>query len=242
MKTNIRHILLATGALILQSCSAPKEVAPTFTADPAAFDYAVSEAVDMQIYTKECSKLGGDTDTKAKEAAAAWYQRNWPQVQAADKGYSQSLASHTISYNNENIALPAVKLYADKEKNILMRVDQTRHSRSSVQDFCARKMTSYKDGSLDLSRNKNADLYLKSLATSPAAEPYKIPSLAGNLVTNSNPGRSQFNLEKTMNASNCVNGEIMTLRNDWPYEVYGAFCEGGKTIFVSCEWGECKAQ
>ena len=235
-------LLLTASVLLLQGCASQKEVAPQFTADPAAFDYAVSEAVIMQLNTSECGKLGGDMSTKANDAASAWYQRNWPQVQVADQNYTQKLASKTIVYNNEKIALPAIKLYSTAEKNIRIQLDQTRHSRSSIMDFCNRKLTGYKDGTLDLSRNQNADLYLKSLATSPATTPYKIPLLAGSLVTNSNPGRSQFNLEKTMGESGCVNGEILTLRNDWPYEVYGAFCAGDKTVFISCEWGECKAQ
>jgi hypothetical protein len=160
----------------------------------------------------------------------------------ADANYSQKLAAQTIVYNNEKIALAAIKKYATLEKNIQLRLDQTRHSRSSILDICARKLASYKDGTMDLSRNANADLYLKSLATGSAVAPHKIPSLAGTLVTNSNPGRSQFNLEKTLQASGCVNGEILTLRNDWPYEVYGAFCADEKSIFVSCEWGECQVQ
>lgn len=233
---------LFISALLLQGCSAPKEITPAFTADPAAFEYGVSEAMEMQIYISECGKLGGDTRTQADAAAKSWYERNWPQTQAADIGYSQKLAEHTIVYNEEKIALPALKKYATLEKSVQLRLDQTRHSRSSVVDICTRKINSYKDGSMDLSRNQNADLYLKSLATSPAIAPYKVPSLTGNLVTNNDPGRSQYNLEKTMSASGCVSSEILTLRNDWPYEVYGAFCADGKTIFVRCEWGECQLQ
>jgi len=230
-----------TALLLLQGCGGPKELAPQFTADPAAFDYGVSQTAEMQLYTQECGKLGGTLSTSANEARTAWYQRNWPQAHAADVGYSQKLASQTLNYNNETVALPAIKLYAGIEKEILLKLDQTRHSLSSVTDTCNRKLAAYKDGSLDLSQNKNADLYLKSLASSAPAT-YKVPSLAGSLQPSSLPGRSQYTLEKTLTEWNCADGEVMTLRNDWPYEVYGAFCTSGKTVFITCEWGECKTQ
>jgi len=227
---------------LLQSCT-EKEVVPQFTADPAAFDYAVSETAEMQLYVQECSKLGADLQKMASEAQTAWYQRNWPEAQVADASYSQKLAAQTLTYNNERVALPAIKLYASLEKEIKLRLDQTRHSHSNVVDYCSRKLASYKEGTMDLSRNKNADLYLKSLASNTASAPFKIPSLSGSLVVNNDPGRSQFNLEKTLNEQGCTDSEILTLRNDWPYEVYGAFCGGSdKTIFVTCEWGECKSQ
>jgi len=227
---------------LLQSCT-EKEVAPQVTADPAAFEYAVSETAEMQLYAQECSKLGGDLQSMALEAQSAWNQRNWPQAQMADIKYSEKLAPQTLTYNNEKVALPAIRLYGALEKEVKLRLDQTRHSHSNVVDYCSRKLASYKEGAMDLSRNKNADLYLKSLATTSAGAPYKVPSLAGTLAANSNPGRSQFNLEKKLSEQNCGDSEILTLRNDWPYEVYGAFCSGSeKTIFVTCEWGECKTQ
>jgi len=237
--------IIFSGAFVtlafLQSCAEPK-VAPQFTADPAAFSYAISEAAEMQMYVSECSKLGSDIAQKAAAASSAWNQRNWPQVQAADLAYSQQLSAQVLTYNNEKIALPAIMLHASIEKDVKLRLDQTRHSENSVLDTCTRKMSSYADGSMDLSREKNFDLYLKSLATSSSDTPYKVPSLAGTLATDSKPGSSQYSLEKTLRDSQCINSEILTLRNESHYEVYGAFCADGKSVFVSCEWGECKIQ
>ena len=140
------------------------------------------------------------------------------------------------------ITVRAVKLYAELEKSAKTKLDQNRHSRASIVTLCTKRITGYRDGSLDIAQNKNADLYLRSLASASSSQPYKVPTLAGTLKPASLPGRSQYNLEKTLLERGCANAEILTLRNEWPYEVYGAFCDNKKSVFVSGEWGECESQ
>lgn len=229
------------GLMQLQSCStsAPETVAPTFTADPTAFEYAVKQAAEFQIYADECSGLSSQLAAQAQSALNSWNQRNWPQVYIADQNYSKNLESQTILYNGEKISLPAVSLYADIKKSVKMKLDQTRHSHSNIIATCNTKLTGYESGQYDLSTNRNADLYLKSLVTGDVPPAYKVPALTGTLNVLSVPGRSQFNLEKTLQDEGCASARILTLRNEWPHESYGAFCADGKTTFVACEWGEC---
>lgn len=234
-------IAFAGLAILMQSCSSSKKetAAPIFTPDPAAFEYALSKAADVQLYSAECSTLSAEMEGKAKAALESWNQRNWPQTHAADQQYTQKLKDQTIIYNNEKISLPAVNLYAEIQKTIKIKLDQTRHSRTNVIDTCTSRLAAIDAGQYDLSQNTNADLYLKSLVTEITPPAYKVPTLAGSLNVLSSPGRSQFNLEKTLRESGCESAKILTLRNEWPHESYGAFCPNGKTVFVGCEWGEC---
>lgn len=226
---------------LLQSCSTPEPeiIAPTFTADPSAFEYAVRQATEFQIYADECSGVSAQLATQAQSALESWNKRNWAQVHIADQNYSKNLEAQTILYNGEKIALSAVNLYADIKKSIKMKLDQTRHSHSNVIATCKSKLAAYEAGQYDISLNKNADLYLKSLVTGDTPAAYKVPALTGTLNVLSVPGRSQFNLEKALLDGGCANAKVLTLRNEWPHESYGAFCADGKTTFVACEWGEC---
>ncbi len=227
--------------LILTGCTSGNKKAAKFTADPAAFEFAIRQAAELQHYAQGCANIDAGLKTLASEATNAWNQRNWAQVDAADIQYSRQLAEHTTTYNGKKVALPAVKLLGSVEKIANLKLDQTRHSINNIVGYCQKKLIAYRDGAQDLSViNPNADLYLKSLATPGAASTaYKVPSLAADLKPSSAPGKSQFNLERELASWNCAGGEILTFLNEWPSEAYGAFCPSGKAIFVSCEWGQC---
>lgn len=242
LSIRLTGVVIAAGlAMLIQSCSSSKKevAAPLFTPDPAAFEYAIGKAMEVQLYAAECSMLSVEMAAKSQAALQSWNQRNWPQTYVADQQYTQKLKDQTIVYNNEKISLPAVNIYAEMQKTIKTKLDQTRHSRSNVVDTCTNRLTAIDTGQYDLSHNTNADLYLKSLATDNPPSAHKVPTLAGSLNVLSSPGRSQFNLEKTLRENGCESAKILTLRNEWPHESYGAFCANGKAVFVGCEWGEC---
>ena len=228
-------IALSTAALLLGGC-ASKDNAPKFTADPMAFETAMSQAIELEIYSTQCAVFSAETEALAKQAVTEWNKRNWPQVDAADKQYSNQLCDQTFDYNNERIALSAIKFRAEVEKDALRHLDSTRQAHSNIHDICDHRLADFRDGKLDISSNTN--LYLKSLASN-AGEPHRVPTLAGTLELSAKPGRSQYDIEKNLNEWNCQNAEILTLRNDWPHEGYGIFCDSKQTIFVTCEWGEC---
>jgi hypothetical protein len=235
-------LFVISSAMLSTGC-AHKEIAPAFTADPAAFEYAVGEAAKMQLYMEGCTAVDSGLTPQTEEAMTVWYQRNWPQVDVADTSYSQKLADQVITYQGAKIALPAIRLRTNIEKDIQLQLDQTRHTHTTILATCSRRIAGYKDGSFDLSvNNKNADLYLKSLVAPGAAPaaPHTAPLLANNLKVSGTPGRSEYTLEKTLLDLKCGQSEILSLRNEWPYETYGAFCPDGKTVFITCEWGECK--
>lgn len=241
MTTTTRPIatLAATAIIVLVSGCSSKPAAPVFTPDPTAFEYGIKQTAEMQLYVSGCAAVGQDIATLASEAEKSWYERNWAEAQAADEQYSKKFANDIIEYNNEKIALPVVKMYIELARDIARRLDTVHQSHANVAEVCRKRLADYRDGKYDLSQNQNAGLYLKSLASTPAA-PHKIPSLAGSIKTQLVPGRSAYDVERNMADLNCANGEMLTLRNEWPYEGYGIFCDGEKTIFISCEWGECK--
>jgi len=239
----VKHASLALGlaSVVLGSGCATKEEEPQFTADPGAFEFAVAEAITLQLYSSVCSEFGEDMEALAKSAADSWYDRNWAQTRAADESYSNSMSSSVVEYNGEEIALSAVRMREDVIEVVYRRLDQTRRTYSSVLQNCTSKLEQYRDGALDLAdKDMNADLYLRSLVTGGASSPYVVPRLAGSLRVSRDPGRSQYSIERAMQEWNCANGEILTIGNQWPNEAYGIYCEGGQTIFVSCSWGTCE--
>lgn len=231
---------LLLSSIFIMGC-ATKEEAPTFTADSAAFDFAVNEAVIMQLYTEKCAAFGDDMADLANEAKLAWNGRNWAQVHVADKMLRESMSENTVKHNGEIIALQTVKMKDEVEEKVARRLDQSRRTYSSVLRNCTIKLEGYRDG-LDLSeKDSNADLYLRSLVASTPAV-YSVPSLAGSLRILREPGRSQYNIERSLQKWDCANGEILTLVNEWPNEAYGVYCANKKTLFITCSWGDCESK
>ncbi len=238
-------ISLGTALLVqLHGCATTeKEEVPQFTADPMAFEYALGKAIELQILIEECTRLDAEFEPVARDAQQAWYSRNWPQVHVADTEYSAKLSSNVIEYNNQELSLVAVKYYNDTRKKVVRSLDASRRSYSNVIARCNTRLGHYSSGIEDIAaRNLNADMYLKSLVTEPVPEPYDVPKLSGTMEISYEPGRSQYNIERTMHESQCKDGQILTLRNEWPYEVYGVYCENRKTIFIACVWGNCEVQ
>lgn len=243
---NFRRILASLSAslvLLLTSCTAPPPPPPKqqLITDPSAIPFAINRALEFYTIVEFCSSLGESYKNTAETALKSWNTRNWVQVFAADATYTRQLKAHTIEYKGERIALQAVKLVANTKADTLKQLTRANRSTMAQQKNCEEKLASYNNGDMDISLHHVKSEYLKHLALQEERIPkmYQIPALAGSLKPLSKPGRSLYALEQEMARNNCTGGEILTLKNEWPSEAYGAFCKNNTSIFVNCEWGNC---
>lgn len=239
---SLQATLLGLSCLLFISGCAEKEVAPAFYPDPKAYEFALTNAIKVQQYTKHCARIDGALTTLASQAKKRWEQANWPQTQVSDKRYTQKLQGSTVVYNGQTIALPAVKLYLDIEKSVSGQLDRKRQSHSSLVSQCKFQLNNIFSGQLDISKDNNADLYLKSLVTN-TGPAYKVPSLAAGIDSYLPVGTSHYTASKIIRQSGCQFEETYTLKNERALEDYVVACaNNGKIIQVSCELGQCTAK
>ncbi len=233
--------LFIVGCLTLAGCATPPPPSTTYSDLRLAAINAIEETVEAQTLFKACSQVGGELQALSDQARTAWQTKNWPSVVAADSFYRNELREHTFRYQGEELAIEALKLLAESQTAANNRVKSIKRSRTNRTLNCNKRLNQYLSGDRDLDWSKQLSNGLSDFARNHPAPPSpgdRVPSLAGSLDPLNKPGRSLFKIERGLADDNCVQPLIFTFDNQWPNEMYGAFC-GNKQYLYQCQWGEC---
>ncbi len=233
--------LFIVGGLALSGCATPPPPSTSYSDLRLAAIHAIEEAVEAQTLFEACSQVGGELQQLSIKAKTAWQTQNWPNVVAADSFYRNELREHIFNYRDEELAIEALKLLAESQTTANNHVKSIKRSRTNRTLNCNKRLNQYLSGSKDLNWSSELSKGLSDFAVNHPAPPApggRVPSLAGSLDPLNKPGRSLFKIERGLADENCVQPLIFTFDNQWPNEMYGAFC-GSKQYIYQCHWGEC---
>ncbi len=237
----IAVIAISVG-VVLSGCATQKKRVATQKELEQTSREVIKSTIFFRTITNTCKTLGGETAQYADTVYDAWLARNWRWISAADSFYSDRLKARTIAYQNQEIALPALKLLADGKKKAETKIGLKRRTQSTRAKACKRNIAPYADPTADFIADPEKKLALETLLKRYGVadgKVHQIPSLAGSLQPLDAPGRTLYTVESSLHTQGCATPHLVTFKNDWPQEVYGAYCQNEKQFFIACEWGKC---
>jgi len=237
--------IVATG-LLLNGCG----TTPNITASKADLSVAANNIMRSHIELKSlrdaCAQAGGQAEVHADSVYQQWLLKNWPLVIGADGFNRAHLQDKTLSFDGQTLSLPALKFLAETTRTAEHKVAFIQRSRTNRNKTCRRKLELF-DAEHHYGLQPVEEYIqtsLNSYAASHTAPPKagaRVPTLAGNLSVNGLPGRSLYAIEGQAKDMPCAAPQIFTFKNQWPLEIYAAFCSQEQRL-ITCEWGNCSTQ
>ncbi|MAZ87867.1 MAG: hypothetical protein CL693_09490 [Cellvibrionaceae bacterium] len=226
-------------ALFIQGCATPPP--PPVTEDQLqtyTLDY-IHQAIHADKLSSICMNLSHQNTMSSENLYQQWLNSEWDIVIGADSYYRASLSDKTLSFDGQLLAMDALRLYADEIEKANAKYSYLARVKTSPERICLRKMEELLSHTPS---NPEIREKLRQQATrhvEPPAKGARIPSLAGNFTINAVSGRSHYKVEQSARDMACSSPKLITFKNQWPTEVYGAFCDTEHRL-ISCEWGNCK--
>lgn len=239
---NIILLPVIAVSLWLTGCTTPPPAPTSYSDLRMAALNALDQAVEANTLFSTCGQFGGELGTLSEKTKQQWLDNNWNSVIAADGFYRNELKNQVITYKGETISIEALKLLAEAERRAKFRVKSIKRSRTNRTKTCNKRLNAYLNGERDLNWDSLVSKGMEDFARNHPAPPTpgeRVPSLAGTLEPNNEPGRSLFKIERDLAAEKCTQPLLFTFDNQWPTEMYGAFC-GQRQYMYECQWGECK--
>jgi len=235
-----------TTGLLLSGCG----TTPEMTASKADLSLAANNIMRSHIELKSlrdaCAQAGGAAELHAESIYQQWLQKNWPLVIGADGFNRAQLQDKSLSFDGQTLSLDALKFLAETTRSADHKVAFIHRSRTNRNKTCRQKLTQF-DSAHGYGIDPPEDYLLTALGsyaashTAPPKVGARVPTLAGNLNIKSQPGRSLYSIERQAKDMPCAAPQIFTFKNQWPLEVYAAFCSREQRL-ITCEWGNCSTQ
>lgn len=200
-----------------------------------------AEALGLLNHSIAINTLCQHPDYKLTDATLErykqWESDNWQLLLGADSFFWSTQTRAIMRYNGMSFSHQAISLLREQRKMIEKEARQhlgslnTKACDYALELFAAAPMISF-----------NVNRELLSYADqhpNPVAKGSLIPTLANGFAEPSNPGRSQFSIEKIARKQTCLDANIYTLKNQWPDEAYAIFCKENQQV-ITCEWGNCR--
>lgn len=248
--TNNRFLNKLTGlglatALFLSGCTTPPpEQASREDLSQAAYS-VLSTTIAMRNLYEACNNVGGEVADTARSVYQQWLDNNWEMVVGADAFYRAELSDQVIAFDNQTLALPALKLLKEETAAANRKTSFIYRSRTNRAKTCDNKLQEFNaENNYNLPTDnvihKGFMEYAEHHSDRPAPGE-RVPTLAGNLSIDSDPGKSLYQIEQSVRDMPCPAPQVFTFKNQWPYEVYAAFCRAEQRLYT-CEWGSCSLQ
>ncbi len=233
--------LFCTTSVLLVSACAQQEQKSVSAADLKQESLKViAHVIDIQTLLETCRQIGPDAGDSASQAYNAWQQQFWPVVVGADRAYYDLLSASSFEFQERTISLEALNYFSSSHEKAQSRHKYLQFSRGDRGELCAGKMD-FSIQSLTLSEDTYQRLAEYGLQHQhPPTPSDRIPTLAGDMRLENTIGRSFYKLEQQLISQGCSNTRILTLKNEWPKELYAAFCDMTGEV-MSCTWGNCLA-
>jgi hypothetical protein len=204
----------------------------------------LSEAVYYTNLFDTCVTLGGEAEINAVETQQNWLAVNWPLIAAADVIYSNKMQAATFQYNNQAISPAAIHLAQLARERAQNELSLEQRSPSNKQITCNFRFKKITPENIALSTLPNIAPFVDEVLAQSSATNHPIhavPSLAGDIATDTPQGRSYFTIFKQLEAD-CPNAYTLVIVNNWPLETYANFCGDQYMETIECTWGKCAAK
>lgn len=230
----------------LVGCAAPEVLPPTDEELDMMAGAVLADAVYKETLLSECGSVGPELKSYAQDLRAMWMYSHGDVLAGADAQYSQSLVEEVIIYEEQPIALRAVRFKHRHQNRAVAELRLRARSADNQRIVCERRFeeletTLTEKAYLDPATERDAMIHEQLIET--ADEPVtlaEVPTIAADIPRDLKPGRSYRQIEKRME-SQCPDAALVVIHNDWPHEAYGIYCGEQSQSFVVCEWGECSA-
>lgn len=238
-------LVLAAG-LLLNGCGTTPDIAASKADLSLAANDIMRRHIELKVLYNACAQAGGPAEAYANSVYQQWLEAKWPQVIGADGFNRVQLQDKVLSFDGQTLALPALKFLAETARSAQHKVAFINRSRTSRNKTCRQKLQNF-DAEHFYGFQPTEDYILTELShyttshTAPPKPGERVPTLAGNLNIDSKPGRSLYTIERQAKDMPCSSPQIFTFKNQWPLEVYAAFCSAEQRL-ITCEWGNCTTQ
>ena len=229
---------------LLSGCAVEPYVPPSADERLSSASFAIYENIRLQAVVNECKIFGGDTEQLATVSQESWWERNWPYIYAADREFALDTVNRQQEYGQDAGLLFGLKFVMDSEAMAASEAAQVSRAVPNEKKMCQRILHKFRDGDKDFvgSTKHFATLqYLKEKYGVGAAVPYKVPVLDTEFRARSKVGKSYYKAEKLASDNWCHHVSMLNLKDQWPKEIYGAYCDNGSMYLITCHWGNCKS-
>ncbi len=225
--------------LLVQGCATPP---PTPVTEDQLQLHAlkyIRQAIRADKLSTICLDLSHQNTTNAENLYQQWLDKDWNLIVGADSYYRASLSNKTLSFDGQLLAMEALRLYAEEIEKANAKYNYLARVKTNPERICLRKMEELLAFAPSPPEIQERLLQQASNHVEPPVKGSRIPSLAGDFTIDALSGRSHHKVEQTTRDMNCTNPKLITFKNEWPTEVYGAFCNTEHRL-ISCDWGNCK--
>ena len=233
-------------AVLFSGCAQQPVVTPT--EDPTQLIQLATDILTKAVYTNsifnQCTPLGDDAELEAITVQQDWIDKNWPAILAADHYYTTQLGPQAINYDGQAISLNAVMLAHNARKRAIDELNLKQRTLTNQQKTCVRRIQTIAQQEMALTQGEQAHVDLQALQQQYTGDTTKIvpvPTLAGDITTERENGRSYFLLFEEFKKE-CPDGQFIVVHNQWPHEAYASYCGEAPVSLISCEWGKCTQQ
>ena len=233
------NALIALLIFVISGCATTPPAPVTHNELYQQAEQQLEQAIALDRLAEICRNLLNTDQSKAGKLYKDWLSAEWPVVVGADSYYRSTQSNQTMSFEGQTLSMDALSFYSDRLEKINANFGYLMRVKTEPSRICARKMIENINKVALTDRVKNRLLEYGQQHVSAPEPGARVPSLAGNFTIVSDPGRSYYNVEQSSRSADCPNVKIVTFKNQWPQEIYGAFC-GDSHQLISCDWGKCK--
>ncbi len=199
----------------------------------------IRQAIRADNLSDICQSISHDSNSEAQSLYQQWLEQEWNVIIGADSFYRTTLSGETLVFDNQILAMEALRLYADETERSSASFSYLARVKMNPERTCLRKMRETL-APLALTEGARTKLVAQAIRhPAPPARGDRIPSLAGSFTIDATAGRSLYKIEQSTKNMSCSSPKIITFQNKWPSEIYGIFCNNDHKL-VSCDWGQCR--
>lgn len=239
-----RIALPVVTAALLAACASP-EIAPPTEEELNRVSLGLLEnAVYTDSVLRECSRVGPEAKAYSADLREVWQSLHGDALAGADEQYQRYLQAGVVEYRGRALALSAIHFAHEHQGRAREELRLNTRSDTNQRIVCERRLEELEQtidtrAYVDSERDQ---LALAQLREAPAGDlaMSDVPTLAGGVPLEQDPGRSYREVEAEAKEQCTGQSELVVIHTDWPYEAYGAYCQDEPRAFIECEWGQCR--
>lgn len=239
-----RMALPVITAALLTACASPEIAPPTEEELNRVSQGLLENAVYIDSILRECGRVGPETKAYGADLREMWQSLHGDALVAADEQYQRHLQAEVVEYRDRTLALSAIQFAHKHQGRAREQLRLNTRSDTNQRIVCERRLDELEQKIdtreyVDSERDQLALAQLReaSAGNLPLSD---VPTLAGGVPLEQDPGRSYREAETKAKEQCPGRSELVVIHTDWPYEAYGAYCQGEPRAFIECEWGQCR--
>ncbi|MGH1371604.1 MAG: hypothetical protein ACRBBW_06190 [Cellvibrionaceae bacterium] len=238
LKLAAKTVIAATATLAI-GCATTPPAPPSVDQVQVHSVAQIKQAIRADKLSQICTDISKNKRSDAQSLYQSWLAKHWKIVVGADAHYRSTLSANTMAFEGQTLAMPALRLYADEVEASNAKFSYLSRVKTDPSRICLRKM---QETLAKIESAENVETALLNLADKHPQPPSmgdRVPTFAGSFTIDAESGRSHYQVEQAAKNMSCTTPKIITFKNQWPSEIYGAFCTDDHQL-ISCEWGKCK--